>query len=109
MAASETSARARVETGASLPGLHAVETLAPLSIEGLHKVYRDSMTLRPFVAVNGISLTLERGEIFGLLGPNGAGKTSTIKILLGLSRPTAGVVRIEGRDPRDPEARRRLG
>ena len=109
MAASETSARARVEAGTSLPGLHAVETLAPLSIEGLHKVYRDSMTLRPFAAVNGISLTLERGEIFGLLGPNGAGKTSTIKILLGLSRPTAGVVRIEGRDPRDPEARRRLG
>jgi ABC-2 type transport system ATP-binding protein len=109
MTANGTSARARVEGGERVPGLHAVGTLAPLSIEGLHKVYRDPMTLRPFAAVNGISLALERGEIFGLLGPNGAGKTSTIKMILGLSRPTSGAVRIEGRDPRDPEARRHLG
>jgi ABC-2 type transport system ATP-binding protein len=109
MAANDPSARARVEHGEHGPELRAVEPLAPLSIEGLHKTYRDPMTLRPFEAVNGISLKLERGEIFGLLGPNGAGKTSTIKMILGLSRPTSGAVRIEGRDPRDPEARRRLG
>lgn len=113
MTGEQQSATARV--GAREPhredaqGLHAVPALPPLSIEGLHKTYRDPMTLRPFSAVNGISLTLERGEIFGLLGPNGAGKTSTIKMVLGLARPTSGTVRIEGKDPRDPEARRRLG
>ena len=47
-----------------------------------------------FTAVNGLSLTVERGEIFGLLGPNGAGKTTTINIIGGLSQPTAGQVRV---------------
>ena len=72
-------------------------------------MYRDPMTLKSFTAVSEISLSLERGEIFGLLGPNGAGKTTTIKMLLGLCRPTRGSIRIDGRDPRDPAARRRLG
>lgn len=51
-----------------------------------------------FTAVNGLSLTVERGEIFGLLGPNGAGKTTTINIIGGLSQPTAGQVRVLGYD-----------
>jgi ABC-2 type transport system ATP-binding protein len=67
------------------------------------------MTLRRFTAVEGVSFTLGRGEIFGLLGPNGAGKTTTIKLILGLSRPTQGSILVEGRDPREPAARRRLG
>jgi len=86
-----------------------VEPLSILRLESVVKTYRDPMTLRPFTAVDGVSLTLERGEIFGLLGPNGAGKTSTIKMILGLMRPTRGVIRIEGRDPWDPDARRKLG
>jgi ABC-2 type transport system ATP-binding protein len=73
------------------------------------KSYRDPMTLRPFTAVDGVSLTLARGEIFGLLGPNGAGKTTTIKMILGMARPTRGEVLLDGRDPHRPEARRRLG
>ena len=103
--------RARVRTAREEDptGLRAVPSPAPLTLENLHKTYRDPMTLRPFAAVNGISLALERGEIFGLLGPNGAGKTSTIKMILGLSRPTSGTVLLDGRDPREPEARRRLG
>jgi len=67
------------------------------------------MTLKPFTAVDGLSFALDRGEIFGLLGPNGAGKTTTIKLILGLARPTVGTIRVDGRDPRDPAARRRLG
>ena len=86
-----------------------VEPLALLHVEGLTKVYRDPMTLKPFTAVDGLSFTLGRGEIFGLLGPNGAGKTTTIKLILGLGRPTQGFIRVDGRDPRDPAARRRLG
>src|SRR5256886_16934393 len=51
-----------------------------------------------FTAVDDISLTVSRGEIYGFLGPNGAGKTTTIRILAGLSLPTSGVVLIDGTD-----------
>jgi ABC-2 type transport system ATP-binding protein len=89
--------------------IHEVEPLPLLRVTGLSKVYRDPMTLRPFTAVDGVSFTLGRGEIFGLLGPNGAGKTTTIKMILGMARPTAGAVLLDGRDPRNPAARHRLG
>ena len=51
------------------------------------------------VAVNDLSLQIQRGEIFGFLGPNGAGKTTTMLMLLGLSEPTAGAARVCGCDP----------
>jgi ABC-2 type transport system ATP-binding protein len=62
------------------------------------------------VAVNDISLKVERGEFFAVLGPNAAGKTTTIKLLAGLMKPTSGVARICGFDVQaEPlEARRRL-
>jgi ABC-2 type transport system ATP-binding protein len=50
------------------------------------------------VAVDGLTLTVPRGELFALLGPNGAGKTTTIKLLTGLLQPTAGSVRVCGHD-----------
>jgi ABC-2 type transport system ATP-binding protein len=53
------------------------------------------------VAVAGISFELRRGEVLGVVGPNGAGKTTTLHMLLGLIRPTAGSVRLFGRDPHD--------
>ena len=49
-----------------------------------------------FAAVDGVSLTIDRGEFFGFLGPNGAGKTTTIKMLAGLYEPTEGVCLING-------------
>lgn len=59
-------------------------------------------------AVNGISFSVARGEIFGLLGPNGAGKTTTILMLLGLSDISAGEARVLGHDPaREPLAVKR--
>jgi len=61
------------------------------------------------IAVDGVSLTVGRGQVVGLLGPNGAGKTSVIKMLLGLVRPDAGDVLLLGRPARDPEARARVG
>ena len=60
-------------------------------------------------AVDGVSFTVDRGEVVGLLGPNGAGKTSVIKILLGLVRSDAGEVLLLGRPARDPRARARVG
>jgi ABC-2 type transport system ATP-binding protein len=62
-------------------------------------------------AVNGVSFTVGRGEIFGLLGPNGAGKTTTILMMLGLTDVTSGSIRVLGEDPaRNPlEVKRRVG
>ena len=51
-----------------------------------------------FLAVDGVDLTVEQGELFSLLGPNGAGKTTTIRMLCGLSRPTSGSARVMGYD-----------
>lgn len=56
-------------------------------------------------AVDGLSLRIERGEIFGFLGPNGAGKTTTIKLLCGLLRPTAGKAQVAGCDVRTERER----
>lgn len=52
-----------------------------------------------FKAVDGVTFHVAQGEIFGLLGPNGAGKTTTILMLLGMTEPAAGVVRVCGYDP----------
>lgn len=64
-----------------------------------------------FTAVDGVSFTLEAGEIFGLLGPNGAGKTTTLRMLSGLLRPTAGEALIQGVSVQDKptEALTQLG
>ncbi len=51
------------------------------------------------VAVDHLDLTVEKGEVFGVLGPNGSGKTTTILMLLGLTEPTEGSVRVLGFDP----------
>jgi ABC-2 type transport system ATP-binding protein len=66
---------------------------------------------RLFTAVDHINLTVRKGEIFGFLGPNGAGKSTTILMMLGLTEPTEGSVRVCGIDPeRHPlEVKRRVG
>ncbi|MBI2844819.1 MAG: LPS export ABC transporter ATP-binding protein [Armatimonadetes bacterium] len=63
-----------------------------IETDGLVKVYRG----RP--VVDGVSLSVERGEIVGLLGPNGAGKTTTFYMIVGLVRPNKGRVTLDGRD-----------
>ena len=79
--------------------MNAVET------EGLTKKYGD------LTALDGLTLEVEEGELFGLLGPNGAGKSSTIEILTGQTKPTSGTARVMGVDPtKNPvEARSRMG
>jgi ABC-2 type transport system ATP-binding protein len=61
------------------------------------------------VAVRDLTLTVRRGEIFGFLGPNGAGKSTSIKMLLGLARPTSGEALVMGAPPGDVEVRRKIG
>src|SRR5262245_36328171 len=61
--------------------------------------------------VDGVSFTVEEGEIFGILGPNGAGKTTTVECITGLRTPDSGVIRVLGLDPRRnrAELRQQLG
>jgi ABC-2 type transport system ATP-binding protein len=60
-------------------------------------------------AVDDLSLTVRRGEVFGFLGPNGAGKTTTLKVLMGLIYPTSGQARVFGHPVGDPQAKAKLG
>ncbi|KYH31738.1 ATP-binding cassette domain-containing protein [Neomoorella mulderi] len=73
-----------------------------LEVDGLVKSYGK------VVAVCGISFLVPKGQVVGLLGPNGAGKSTTIKVCLGLTRPTQGIVRVFGSTPVTVEARRRI-
>src|ERR1700752_4868572 len=61
------------------------------------------------LAVKSLSMTVERGEVFGFLGPNGAGKTTVVKLLLGLARPTGGEALVLGAPLGDRETRRQIG
>ncbi|OAB27131.1 ABC transporter ATP-binding protein [Paenibacillus macquariensis subsp. defensor] len=60
-------------------------------------------------AVDDVSFLIEKGSIVAILGPNGAGKTTVISMLLGLIKPTQGIVQVMGKDPRDIEVRQRIG
>ncbi len=64
---------------------------------------------QPKRALDGLSLRVEAGEVFGLLGPNGAGKTTTLKILLGLVFPSSGSARILGKELGDVAVRAKIG
>jgi len=61
------------------------------------------------VAVDRVSLTVRRGEVYGFLGPNGAGKTTTLRMLLGLIKPTSGMASVLSRAPGDPKSLARVG
>ncbi len=90
-------ARRRRRPGArpGQPGPPPTDALVPLEITGLTKRYRDGQ-----LAVDGLSLRVERGQILGLLGPNGAGKTTTLRMLMGLIYPDAGRITIFGQQVR---------
>jgi ABC-2 type transport system ATP-binding protein len=78
-------------------------TNAMVEVRDFRKTYGD------FVAVDGISFTVERGEIFGLLGPNGAGKTTILESLEGIRSPDGGTLRVANVDPiREPHKLRNL-
>ena len=82
---------------------------AAIEIVDLDKTYTKGLMRRPVAAIRGVTLRVDEGEAFGFVGPNGAGKSSTIRILMGLSWPTAGRVSIFGVDAREARARLRIG
>ena len=81
-----------------------------VEIENLTKDYEVGFVRKRKVrALNGLSLTVNQGEIFGFLGANGAGKTTTLKLLMALIFPTAGSARILNQDIADVRMHRRIG
>jgi ABC-2 type transport system ATP-binding protein len=79
-------------------------TDAPLRVTDVRKVYKGGV-----VANDGVSLTIERGEVFGLLGPNGAGKTTLVSQIIGLTKPASGTITLGEIDlVADPGAARQL-
>jgi len=84
--------------------------MSAIEISGLTKDYPTGfLHLRRVRALDGLSLTVERGEVFGFLGGNGAGKTTTIKVLMRLMTPTSGHARLLGQDVADVAVHARVG
>ncbi len=76
----------------TFPAVHQDQGQTCIAVSHLTKTYKDT------IAVNDVSFTVKRGEIFGFLGPNGAGKTTTLKALLGLIHTDGGTITIDGHD-----------
>jgi ABC-2 type transport system ATP-binding protein len=93
---------------ATTPSTEAVATLTSVT-----KRYSNGVTAlgggQPNGQPGGFSLTLHRGQIIALLGPNGAGKSTAVRLMMGLSKPSTGQVRIFGADPRETATRLRTG
>lgn len=79
-----------------------------IEITGLYKQF-SGKRMTKVDALKGLDLTIAEGEIFGFLGPNGAGKSTTIKLVMGLLRPTSGRACIMGMDAGQAESRRHVG
>jgi ABC-2 type transport system ATP-binding protein len=85
-------------------------TIEPMvKVEHLRKVFHVGFWGQRVTAVDGVSLEVQRGEVFGFLGPNGAGKTTTIKMLMGLIYPSGGTATLFGRPIGDSAAKSKVG
>ena len=81
-----------------------------IAVEGLTKRFSSGWPGRPPATVlDGLSLSVRQGEIYGFLGPNGSGKTTTIKVLMGLIKATSGTAELFGKPAGDVPTRRRIG
>src|SRR5262245_38165683 len=80
-----------------------------IEAQNLSKTYRGLFQRGGQQALAGLDLAVPKGAAFGLIGQNGAGKTTFIKTILGVVRPTSGVVRALGGSPEDPKIRARIG
>lgn len=80
-----------------------------IDAQDITKVYQSGFKKRTITALDNVSLSVMRGEIFGLLGPNGAGKTTFLKVVLGIAQASSGEVFIGEYKPSDPRSRMRIG
>lgn len=85
------------------------ENTPAVVIENLVKDFTTSFRRQPFRAVDGVSLRIQPGEVYGLIGPNGSGKSTTMKALLGLVAPTSGRCAIFGKDSLQVDSRNDVG
>jgi ABC-2 type transport system ATP-binding protein len=87
------------------------ESVAAVELDELGKIYRRSHLgrVKTSLGVEGVTLSVRPGEVFGLLGLNGSGKTTTLKLVLGLLFPTAGRAKVFGADAGSAEAKRVIG
>jgi ABC-2 type transport system ATP-binding protein len=90
-------------------GSGAAGSEAALDTAGLSKIYRSGFGATSVRALDGLTLRVPRGAVFGLLGPNGAGKTTLVKVALGIAHATSGAVQVLGRPAGDVAARARIG
>jgi ABC-2 type transport system ATP-binding protein len=94
----------RIREGSAVGAAKAIAAGQPIAaLTGVSKKYGST------TALDGLNLSLHAGEVVALLGPNGAGKSTAVRLMLGLAGPTSGTVRIFGGDPRNADARTRVG
>ena len=96
-------------TSAGKQGAASVEDEVIIRTENLTKEFRAPLSRTSVLALNKLSIEVRRGEVFGLVGPNGSGKTTTLKLLLGLLRPTSGRIEIFGQSARYIGVKQRIG
>lgn len=80
-----------------------------VEVEHLTKVFKSGFTRKPLSAVQDLTFTVKAGEVYGLIGPNGCGKSTTMKVMLGLLKPTEGVARIFGKSSDHVAGRQDIG
>ncbi|MEZ5304840.1 MAG: ABC transporter ATP-binding protein [Verrucomicrobiales bacterium] len=86
-----------------------MEPAPAVTVENLTKVFPLPLRREKVVAVRDLSLTVAAGEVYGLIGPNGSGKSTTMKVILGLIKPTRGRTAIFGKDSREVDSRQDVG
>lgn len=80
-----------------------------IEIVDVSKIFNDFWGRPKVKAVQSLNIDIKQGEIFGLLGPNGSGKSTTIKMLLGLLKPSSGQIAVFGQHPRSSEIKNKIG
>src|SRR5262249_19228950 len=80
-----------------------------VSVANLTKIFKGGLGRKPVIAVRELSFAVPAGEVYGLIGPNGCGKSTTMKVMLGLLKPTQGRASIFGRDSSEVASRHDVG
>ncbi len=80
-----------------------------ITFDRIQKKFSSGISSKMVLAVNDLTLSINKGEIFGIVGPNGAGKSTMLKMLMGFIRPSSGAISIFGLPPNVPESRINIG